>query len=63
MSWDELTCRELDINREDADDYEREINCKFCGKGGLVWSTAGNGWRLFDPETKVLHTCEKWRKS
>lgn len=38
------------------DDEPREVECKFCGKGGLHWEETDTGWVLLDGKYAV-HNC------
>jgi len=38
-------------------DYNEEVECKFCGKGGLSWEEGCGGWVLLDRKGEI-HKCK-----
>ncbi len=48
----------------EADDYgnaicrvKKTLSCKHCGTKKVYWSNTENGWRLFNDETRKIHSC------
>lgn len=41
-------------------DFSREVECKFCGKGGLSWEEDCGGWVLINYKGEI-HKCEPKR--
>jgi len=39
------------------DEYEQDIQCKYCKNYGFHWELTDRGWRLHT-ETGKLHTCK-----
>lgn len=36
--------------------HQKEIDCKYCGKRGFIWTETPKGWRLQGMDGKI-HNC------
>jgi len=45
-----------------ADEWNPDVTCRYCRKGGFSWGLTDKGWRLLTP-TGIVHNCKSFKQN